>query len=136
VLLAAVVILPGYDSCGKPFPETLSVKITRQPAGGMNVGLVSCAYTVSYIKGQIEDEKKYRAPEGIDLKVYIKNDRGSTYSEQNFSFDEKNSSASKVISFQAPAGMYLDKTFWAVFEWSDDTGSHTLESSKAVCTVR
>lgn len=136
VLLAALVVLPGYNDCGKEYPESLNITITRQPVGGMNVGLVSCAYTVAYVKEQVDDESKYRQPEGVDLTVCFKNDRGSTYSEQDFHFNSSNTGGSKVISFQAPSGMYLDKTFWVEFKWQASGMYHSMESSKAVCKVR
>jgi hypothetical protein len=145
VLLATVVVLPGYGSAcdGMPYPESLTVNITRQPVGGMNVGLVGCAFTATYVREFVskEDDPKYHAANGVDLSVYFVNDRGSKYSEQSYKFDangESTQTISKTITFQAPAGMYLDKTFWVVFSWSDHSRqkSHTLESAKAVCTVR
>jgi hypothetical protein len=138
VVLMAVVVLPGYACNGLEYPESLNLTITRQPVGGMNVGLISCAYTATYIREKVDDPEKYHQPNGVRLTVSIKNDRGSTYSEQSFDFNENGQSISKVISFQAPAGMYLDKTFWAVFNWRDHSGQkeHTVESSRAVCTVR
>ncbi len=120
---------------------TVGIVINQQPVGGTNVNQVTCSYTVN-LTGQTVSEDRVRDFDAgiVDWKVYWKNDQGGTYRIENFS--EKVNvnevlSVTNTTSFApSQAGMYLDKTFWVVFEIQDSSGKRTIESEKAVCTVR
>jgi len=71
------------------------------------------------------------------LDIKYTNDKGGTYAAQtvNFTVGEPGGTA-QTLTFSAPAGLYLDKTFLAVFTWVDSSGARELNSGKAVFTVR
>ena len=137
----ALLLLTCSVGCDDPnkLIETLTVNVTSDPVGGLWVNTVSSTYTVTYSAKEPSNlnGKKVSSPEGVDLKVYFTNENGGTYAVKETSFDASSPGGSLTITFTAPkAGFYLDKTFWAVFEWSDYEGFHTVTSGKAICTVK
>ena len=118
--------------------EHLSVTVLQDPVGGKYVNTVSAVYQVQYTLDPAyhSDTISYRPAIGVDLEVYITNDKGDQHSKQSIHFDSTSVGGGNLtVSFSAPAGLYLDKTFWAEFFWSDNDGAHQLESKKAICTV-
>ena len=118
--------------------EHLSVTVLQDPVGGKYVNTVSAVYQVQYTLDPAyhSDTISYRPAIGVDLEAYIMNDNGEEHSKQKIHFDSTSVGGGNLtVSFSAPAGLYLDKTFWAEFFWSDNDGAHQLESKKAICTV-
>ena len=71
------------------------------------------------------------------MEIKYTNDKGGTYAAQTtkFSLDAAGGTP-QTLTFSAPAGLFLDKTFWAVFTWVDSRGAQEVNSGKAVFTVR
>ncbi len=141
IFMLSIAVLSALMACsileGTDREEIVYVEITQQPSGGRFVNSISCTYRSYYILDAIDESlnKSYNEPKGIDLRYWFTNDSGSKHSEGVMHLDAENSEGTFTLAFAAPAGMYLDKSFWAVFSWSDSSGQHTILSEKAVCTV-
>jgi hypothetical protein len=140
ILVMFSCLMPACGAADDHEKSYLSVRTEQNPNGGLNVRTLNCSYTVAYqTETQRTDKILSRAVQPVDvsLKIYWINDKGSRYNEETKVFNTKNRGGTFTTSFTAPqAGAVLDKTFWVKLEWKDDDGSHTVESSKAVCTVK
>ena len=112
-----------------PPPDvTLNLSVTNQPDGGNQVNTVSCEYdgSVSVSDESIQVTVEWWWEDGNHENAALKD------SEQ-VTFDSKNT-VSKSTVYSAGSGYVLLNYYWVKFKWTDDDGSHEIESGKAYCT--
>lgn len=128
ILLIALITIVG---CGDDAVEvtTLDLTIISHPEGGVNIQSVSCVVEGELIGGD--------DPVTVTIDWWWEDAAGlndELYSTETYTFSE-NQPMEHTTTYDAPAGFFLLCYWWAEFTWSDDDGSHSIESNKAFCTM-
>ncbi|HOY31523.1 MAG TPA: hypothetical protein PKW80_06560 [Bacteroidales bacterium] len=125
IIISAIIFLAG---CKKE--EELSLSIKQSPVGGSQVDALSASF-----EGKILSRKPQKTFT-VTVEWWWENsyhgDQTMQKSEQ-FAFNS-NSYQTKSTVYQAPAGYILMNYYWIKLIWTDDNGSHILESGKGYCT--
>jgi len=121
-------------SCDKDDDETVVKKATldltvkTQPEGGKSVNSVNCEFTgavsTSNKSIQVTVEWWWESLDHSNSKIM--NSEQVTFSST--------SATSKSTVYKAGTGYILLNYYWVKFKWTDDDGSHEMESGKAYCT--
>jgi hypothetical protein len=95
--------------CGPDYDSVLNLSITAHPQGGQYIQTLSCSfegYTEWFKNGD---------PEPIIVRAYWMT-AGGEHKEDRFGFKSSDPNpVTYTTTFSAPAGMFLDKTFWVEF---------------------
>lgn len=128
-LMAALIMFAGCGGEEEPEETILEVTITAHPQGGVNVQSVSCTFEGEIISGddpvQVTIEWWWEDALGFNDQVV----------ETNYHNFDDPQPVSHTTTFTAPVGFVLLNYYWVELSWTDDDGNHTLESSKAFCTM-
>ncbi len=124
-LFLAMVVLSGCEK--KIQPTRLDLIITQQPTGGYNVSTVHMTVT-----GTITGDPK---PITVVVEWWWKSGYGTN--QQLRSTSSKVFEPGKTTAFtsglNAQPGYYHLNYIWAKIKWTDDTGSHMIESNEVFC---
>lgn len=135
LMVAPVFVITGCGTSDRI--ETLTVNFVQQPKGGQNVQTLSCTYTATYFPPASYKITGTEEAPPVKLKVSWMNDKGGQYEAEGRTFDQGNAGGTYTVTKTTGApNLFFDKTFWLRCSWSDKNGSYTVESGKAVCTVR
>jgi len=118
-----------FSSCKKEIiPTTLNLSVTTQPEGGNEVNSVSCEFegTVSVPDQSIPVTVEWWWENGDHENATMKDSEQVTFNSEN--------SVSKSTVYSAASGYILLNYYWVKLKWTDDEGSHEIESGKAYCT--
>ena len=129
--VSLVIALMAVVGCGDDAVEvtTLDLTITSHPEGGVNIQSVSCTVEGELIGGD--------DPVTVTIDWWWEDAAGlndEIYSTETYTFSE-NQPIEHTTTYDVPAGFFLLAYWWAEFTWSDDDGSHSIESNKAFCTI-
>lgn len=109
-------------------PETiLSVSITEQPIGGLNVPTVSATY-IGTITGTVE-------PIDVTVEWFVESltqENTFAINTQTIKFTEGTSIA-KTTACPVLDPYRYSVYYWVKFTWTDDKGKHSIQSNKAFC---
>ena len=119
VVMLLVVAAPDAMNSGCA-PVHVAVEIVQQPQGGQNVNTLSCTFKGTFYYGDT-----------MTIEAVWMTENGP-HKTESFTFTKDNDVQTLTTSFSAPAGQFLDKTFWVKFNNVRDAP----ESDKAVCTVQ
>ena len=131
ILILAVASVSLLTTCQKdktPAETNLSVSITQQPSGGAQVNTVSVRFS-GIISGNVQ-------PVAVTVEWwwedgYHSNAKLKSSDEHTFN---SSSTTTKSTAWSADSGYILLNYYWVKITWTDDSGSHLIESSKAYCT--
>jgi hypothetical protein len=133
--LASMVVLAGIligAICeAPPLPHGYAT-ITAQPQGGQFIQTLTCGLELVCDSEMIVGSNP---PMVFDVTWHSPN---GAHKSEKFSVEaplQGKRAENFVATFSAPSGLYLDKEFWVVVSWNDETGKHTIESEHAVCVV-
>jgi hypothetical protein len=133
MVLLATLLVVSLCAPELPFRTSVQVDISAQPQGGLYVNTISCTYngtatnTVGTFGHAIYVLSYWHSSDGEVL---------SNTGEQMIFTSLDQHTATITVTKSAPSGMYLDKNFWCVIDWTDVDGSHTLVSDTAHCRVQ
>jgi hypothetical protein len=123
-----IFLITSCDKDDETTPTVLSLNVKTQPEGGRSVNSVSCEFTgslnVSDKSVQVTVEWWWESLDHENSKLM--NSEQVTFSSVN--------STSKSTVHSAASGYILLNYYWVKFKWTDDNGSHEIESGKAYCT--
>ena len=133
--IAIAILVTG---CSK-IETKLSVSFTKEPSGGFNVNSVSAQF-----EGKLDAEGGFilssPEPEQVDATVewwwenaYASGDEIVKSENVTFSNDGY---TTKSTSYCAGSGYVLLNYYWVEIHWTDDKGSHSIQSSKAYCNYK
>lgn len=131
----AIPILSSFlIACGGGPSSEIDVVFLDQPQGGDLVQTLTSRFRVTI------DPAGATVAEGqIELTVQWMTGAGAHQTETvgaPWALAEPNPDVAEyTTSFSAPAGLYLDKTFWVRVEWYDHGDLYYQESAKAACTL-
>ena len=136
IILFVVIALAG---CSKTEPETtLTISFTQNPSGGNNTTSVSAQYkgNLNFIEGTgLLQPAGEPEPITATVKWWWENFSGGgdqIVKSEMVTFDSE-TSTTKSATYEANPGYILMNYYWVEIHWTDDDGSHSIQSSKAFC---
>lgn len=120
-----MVLLSGCEKENQP--TRLDLIITQQPTGGCNVSTVNMT-----VYGIVLGDPK---PITVIVEWWWVNGLGTNHQLRGTSSRvfEPGKNIAFTSGLNAKTGCYHMNFIWAKVRWTDDTGSHLLESNKAYC---
>jgi hypothetical protein len=123
-----------FNGCKKEDPiTTLSISITQQPTGSLNVETISIKYTgtLNFEEGKPKNNKGNVKSISATIEWWWEaadHSKSEILKSESTTFGvEGNSEKSSVYG---NPGYYLLNYYWVVISWSDDLGSHSIKSDK------
>jgi hypothetical protein len=129
--LALILISILFIGCSD---QTLSVSVTKNPIGGTSVRQVTADYKGAMKSGGLFGLASVKP---IDIKVeWMWQDfyrtRNQVMRSDIITFDT-DGETTKSTSYNEVSGYVLANYYYLRLSWSDDAGSHSVESAKAYC---
>ena len=134
IIILAVVTFSLFTTCQKdktPAETNLSVSFTQQPSGGAQVNTVSVRFAGT-ISGNVQ-------PVAVTVEWwwedgYHSNAKLKSSAEYTFNSSSTTTKSNFPTYLWKCFNYILLNYYWVKISWTDDSGSHLIESSKAYCT--
>ena len=127
-LLLALRLSVQFSFCKKEIiPTELILSVTTNPQGEANADSVTCSFNgaVSVPDQSVQLTVEWWYEDENHENAEMKNTEQITFNSET--------AVSKTTVYSVSDGSILKNYYWVKFKWTDDSGTHELESDKAFC---
>lgn len=134
ILSLCIAVLFVFGACKKeedppqPVPTTLNLSITDHPVGGNKISEVSAKFegTIGGEVTTISVTVEWWWEDGNHANAKMMDSEELIFNSSNVT--------KKSTIYKAAVGYVFMNYYWVKLSWTDDSGQHNKESSKAYCT--